>query len=230
MSKFDAVCDELRKIDADIVGLQELDRFSTRCGSDVDQLKRLAEELGYPYYYYTMTVPSYGEGSEYGHGILSRYMIQKSESFMFKDFPGNIDGTEPRGFSRSEIKIGDKTLVFYNCHLANHSDMQMLNITTMMEKDMKKGNYAVVTGDMNAWPWQLAKGIDSEFCTMLNTEEGEQHTVYQPSKDGTITSIDNIVVTNNLDYYWDDEKKTGIVVTYTPASDHLPIYTKINFK
>ena len=52
-SKFEAVCEELRKIDADIVGLQELDRFSNRCGAQVDQLKELADELGYSYYFYT---------------------------------------------------------------------------------------------------------------------------------------------------------------------------------
>jgi hypothetical protein len=42
--------------------------------------------------------------------------------------------------------------------------------------------------------------------------------------------IDNILVSDNLNYYWDAKKKCGIEVVNTLASDHKPIYTYINFK
>ena len=226
MSKFDAVCEELKKIDADIVGLQELDRFSKRCGVGVDQLEMLAKKLGYNYWYYTKTVPS--SGGEYGHGILSRYPIKKKESNYFADY--NIDAPEPRGYSRSEISINGKTLVFYNTHLAGQQGLQMMHITTRMEKDMEKGKYAVLTGDMNHWPKELEGYIDADYCTMLNTVKNPQNTTYQAMLKYEINGIDNIVVTNNLEHYWDSYLNTGIKVVETSASDHLPIYTYIKMK
>ena len=227
MSKFEAVCDELRKIDADVVGLQELDRFSNRSGANVDQLKELADALGYPYYYYTKTVPS-GNG-EYGHGIMSRYPIVSKNSYFFADY--NIDAAEPRGFSRCELKVGNKLLVFYNTHLAGQQASQMMHITLMMEKDMERGKYAVLTGDMNAYPSHLNSSVDSEYCTLLNTVENPLNTTYVESVTMLrVNPIDNIVATNNLEHYWDADLKTGIKVVEASASDHLPIYTYVRMK
>jgi endonuclease/exonuclease/phosphatase family metal-dependent hydrolase len=231
MSKFQAVCDELRKIDADIVGLQELDRFSKRSGAEVDQLMQLAKALGYKYYHYTNTVPS--GGGEYGHGVLSRYKLNNSKIYSFQDYAGDINPGERRCFSRHELKINGKTLVFYNTHLADARDRQIGIITGMMEKDMKAGKYALVTGDMNYLPHELAQGVDADYCTMLNTVDGAKNTTYQGWINPTQHSynkIDNIVVTNNLEYYWNSKEQSGIVVTNTSASDHLPIYTYVRFK
>lgn len=228
MSKFEAVCDELRKIDPDIVGLQELDRFSKRSGAQVDQLERLARELGYNYWHYTKTVPS--DSGEYGHGIMSRFPIKKSESIFYKDVGIDDNGAEARAYSRSELKVNGKTLVFYNSHLAGKQGEQMMHIALKMEKDMAAGKYAVMTGDMNYWPKELYSYIDHDYCTMLNTKTNMLNTTYQGYVKGEINGIDNIIVTNNLEHYWDSALNTGIKTVETSASDHLPIYTYVKMK
>lgn len=223
MSKFNAVCAELRKINADIVGLQELERFSQISGKDVDQLKVLAEELGYPYYHYTKTIQSSAGGGEYGHGVMSRYPIQSSEIFPFYEF--YVDAPEPRAFSRHIIEIEGKELAFYNTHLAGPIPDQFDVITKKMAEDKENGLYAVVTGDMNIDPATLQPKANG--CILLNTVENPQRTSVP---DGWLfPPCDNIVVTDNLEYSWDDAKKTGITVINSTASDHKPIYTKIRF-
>lgn len=226
LSKLDAVCAELRKINADIVGLQELGRFSESAGgTDKDQLKLMADKLGYSYYYFTKTDNLSGGISEYGHGILSRYPIKSSEDHPFYLY--YVDGTnEKRAFSRHIIEIEGKELVFYNTHLAEKIVDQFDVITKMMAEDKANGRYAVLTGDMNIDPANLNPKTNG--CIMLNTVENPQRTSVP---DGWLfPPCDNIVVTENLEYWWDAAKKTGITVVNSTASDHKPIYTQIRFK
>lgn len=225
LSKLNAVCAELRKINADIVGLQELERYSVDAGgADADQIKTLAETLGYPYYYFTKATTVSGGISEYGHGILSRYPIRESKDYHFYEF--YCDASEPRAFSRSVLDVDGKELVFYNTHLAGPIPDQFDVITKMMAEDAQNGLCALVTGDMNIDPATLDPKRNG--CILLNGVENPVRTAYE---DGWLfPPCDNIVLNELLDYEWDDAKKTGITAVNTSASDHMPIYGKIRFK
>lgn len=223
--QFAAVVAELRKIDADIVGLQEVDRFSPR--KNADQVKDLAEALGYKYYKYTKTI-DYGSG-EYGHAIMSRYPILSSKSYAFADAPGDIDAAEPRAFSRHVLKIDGKHLVFYNGHLAEKTPNQLMYmVENFMAKDLKSGLPIVMTADFNATPQGLIGCFDMDQYTLLNGGDDFENCVGTTNDNNA--PIDNILVSDNLNYYWDAKKKCGIEVVNTLASDHKPIYTYINFK
>ena len=87
-----AIVEEIKTINPDIIGLQELDNATSRSGY-VDQLKMLADECGYEYYYFTKTIDFMG--GEYGHGVMSKYPITKTESKKFDEHFG-----EERCFSR----------------------------------------------------------------------------------------------------------------------------------
>lgn len=222
--QFNAVVAELRKIDADIVGLQEVDRFSPR--KNADQVKDLAEALGYKYYKYTKTI-DYGSG-EYGHAIMSRYPILSSKSYAFADAPGDIDAREPRAFSRHILKVGNKRLIFYNGHLAEKAPEQLLYmVDKFMAKDVASGLNVVMTADYNAYPESLLGCFELDSFTLLNGGDDFDNEVITT---GDGHPIDNIMVSDNLNYYWDRQKKCGIEVIKTNASDHYPIYTYINFK
>ncbi len=223
--QFAAVVAELKKIDADIVGLQEVDRFSPR--KNADQVKDLAEALGYKYYKYTKTI-DYGSG-EYGHAIMSRYPILSTKTYAFADAPGNIDAQEPRAFSRHVLKVNDKRLVFYNSHLAEKGPNQLLYMVDhFMAKDVESGLSVVMTADFNAVPSQLIGCYDLDLFTLLNGGDDFENCVGTTNDNNS--PIDNILVSDNLNYYWDAKKKCGIEVVNTLASDHKPIYTYINFK
>ncbi len=223
--QFDAVVAELKKIDADIVGLQEVDRYSPR--KNADQVKDLAQALGYPYYKYTKTI-DYGSG-EYGHAIMSRYPILSSKSYAFADAPGSIDAAEPRAFSRHVLKIDGKHLVFYNGHLAEKTPNQLMYmVENFMAKDLKSGLPIVMTADFNATPQGLIGCFDLDQYTLLNGGDDFENAL-GTTNDNNVP-IDNILVSDSLNYYWDAKKKCGIEVVDSLASDHKPIYTYINFK
>ncbi|MBQ7035237.1 MAG: endonuclease/exonuclease/phosphatase family protein [Clostridia bacterium] len=221
--QFEDVVKVLREIDADIVGLQEVDYFKSRSGSK-DQVKELAEELGYPYYHFTKTIDS--GGGEYGHAVMSRYPIKSSKEW---HFPDDINATEPRAFSRHVIDIKGKQLIFYNSHLAQKSPEQLIYMMDrFMEKEAKDGKAVVMTADYNAKPVSLIGCFELDAFTLLNGGDEFDNALKTTVDDGG--AIDNILVSDNLDYYWDAEKKCGIKVIETTASDHYPLYTYINFK
>ena len=221
--QFEDVVKVLREIDADIVGLQEVDYLKPRSGTK-DQVKELAEELGYPYYHFTKTIDS--GGGEYGHAVMSRHPIKASKEW---HFPDDINAAEPRAFSRHIIDIKGKQLIFYNSHLAQKSSEQLAYmVDRFMSKEAKEGKAIVMTADYNAKPLSLSGCFDPASFTLLNGGDEFDNALKTTVDDGG--PIDNIMVSDNLDYYWNKETNCGIEVIETTASDHYPLYTYINFK
>ncbi len=208
------VVGQLKSINADIVGLQECDFNTTRSGPG-NQVKKLAEDAGYRYWYFAKTIDH--RGGEYGHGILSKYPISNSEVTFFKSQSG-----ETRNVERHEIEIDGKTLVFYNTHL-NGTVNQYREIHNMMIKD----KYAVLTGDLNFEPIKLEGWMDADVFLALNGGPTLKHKVKTTSG----SCIDNIIVTKNtIDYWFDEKAQTGITVHKSDASDHNMIYGYIKLK
>ncbi len=224
--QFEAVAAELRKADADIVGLQEVDQYTSRSGSDKSQVEELAKELGYTYYHFVKTI-SY-RGGEYGHAIMSRYPIKNVDIYRFADAPGGIDAREPRAVGRYVLDVGGKELIFYNGHLAETSAAQLKYLNTFMEADADAGKNVVMTADFNMFPWSFKGCYDTEKFTALNG--GDDFNSCLNTTTLEMKPIDNIIVSDNLDYYWDDAADNGVKVVRSTASDHSLIYSYIRMK
>ena len=221
---WDAIVAEIKKVDPDIIGLQELDNNTERSGQG-NQAQLLAEKLGYDYWYYAPTLPQF-QGGQYGHGVVSKFPIVNSEYLEF-----DVNPEETRNYERHEIRIGDQTLAFYNTHLClgkkGEQVEQLAEITARMEQD----TYAVLTGDLNLKPDRFTEVINGEKLVMLNggpTYETWKYTYPQGAK--PTTPIDNIIVTKNIEYYWEEENKSGIIVNYADCSDHNMVYTYLKLK
>ncbi len=226
-SEYDEIGAELRALNADIIGLQEIDHYNSR--NNVEQMEIIAEEAGYEYWYFGKAVDY--AGGAYGHGILSRYPITKSETIVFQDQYG-----ENRSYERHEIYIDTTddgeangyTVAFYNAHLCLDStkavqNAQLNEILTSMEADTVP---AVLVGDMNATPDQLKDTVDATSMTMLNG-----------GKDPDVNAItchngkpiDNIIVSEDWDHFAYDNG-LGIMVIESEWSDHNMIYTYLKLK
>ena len=228
-AKMEEVAQTLERLDADIIGLQEVDYYASRTGN-IDQVKWLAERLGYQYYRFTSTTGNYGTA------VISRYPILKSEDFYFA---GNVqengirlDGLEPRGFSRNEVDTdldGVADLIFYNTHLGNYTPQQLQYMSAWLEADHDAGNKVVCTGDFNLWPWDFVNRYDTSKLTALNG--GDDFNYFEES---TIqdygNAIDNIMVSDNMEFFWDEARDCGVIEDYSKASDHSPIYSYIKVK
>ncbi len=214
------VCENIRSVDPDIIGIQEVDSHTSRSG-DYDQIEKLAKDLGYEYYYFARTIDY--AGGEYGHGVLSKYPIKESKIVVF-----DAQKKEERNVERHIIDINGADLVFYNTHLAGMPE-QYAEIQEMMVADIEAGKHAVLTGDFNLEPFEFADVFNKEKLTALNGyltlncgQEGE-HTLAS-------TRIDNIIVSNNIQTYMDESTMIGLMDIDNDASDHPMIYTYITLK
>ncbi len=85
----------IRALEADVVGLQEVDRGVARSGS-VDQSRTLGEQLGMSHAFGAFFAY---QGGEYGMAILSRFPILRSEALRLPD------GNEPRVAILAELEL-----------------------------------------------------------------------------------------------------------------------------
>ena len=131
----------LADLDADIVGLQEVDVGTARvCGRDV--LSIVAAAGGYPYYAFARAIPL-GDG-EYGTAVLSRYPIR---SFTVTPLPSK--GVEGRSLGHAVIDVDGKPLDFFNTHVAYENlEARTRHLSLVAEETARCDRY-LLTGDFN---------------------------------------------------------------------------------
>lgn len=203
----------LKEMDGDIVGLQEVDHMNTRTSNE-DQMKYLANTLGYPYYYWTNCT------GNYGHGFLSRYLVKEVKEHTYSSFVGS----EVRKYTRAVLDVEGTEVVFYNTHLTTGTWEQTgTQYKELLSAVYKEKGPTVVTGDFNL---TLA-----EQRPRINTEEvfplygGDLMVI-----DHENYSYDNILIRNINDYYWNETGEIGTKILLSEASDHYPIYSYIKVK
>ncbi len=223
----DGIIQELKDIDADIVGLQEVDKNTNRSkvsGVKVHQVEMLAEKLGYPYWSFDKLIDH--SGGEYGMAILSRFPITKSTVVQY-DAQQSTDHV--RKYGRHELQVGDKKLVFYNTHLCigdSNDSVSKAQLGQLLDQ-MKNDTYAVLTGDLNMTAVTAATVVKNySNLTLLN--DGTSTGMLGSKK--AAQYIDNIAVTNTLKYTWNATVGTGLEVNETQYSDHNLIYAYVSFK
>lgn len=208
----------LKDLDADIVGLQELD-INTRRSGEGNQLQQLAEELGYEYCY-AKTI--FHQGGAYGHGILSKYPIRKSEVVYFDE---KVPGCEDRAYSRQVISVDGLKFTLYNVHITGGYGRiyEPLAEVNQVGKRMLKDPCALLTGDFNLAPDMVEAGLPKADFTLLNNKENPKITTVDFNY-----PIDNIVIRGPLEYR-PFENGDAIEVYGETGSDHYPVVAYVKF-
>lgn len=126
----------LRKVNADIIGLQESDT-ARPSGGNVDAARFFAESLGYYYYYGPNTV-----SGTFGTAILSRFPLENPRTFFSYS---NIDEI---GTAVAEIEVGGRRLAFFNSHPAGNHEAHDAHVEALLEEAWKH-KHVVAVGDYN---------------------------------------------------------------------------------
>ena len=219
----DKIARILREIDADIVGLQEIDDNTKRTGY-IRQTEWLARELDYDYYYFTRTVNK-GDG-DYGHAILSRFPIKMVEEVDFKSQRG-----EHRKYTRALLEIDGKDVAFYNNHFCTQekladgsrdSSAGQAQFNEVGSRFQKEKIPALMTGDFNL-------PIQTQFRLYNRSKITSMNGGKTQTKLHKEISIDNIYVNNLVEYYVDKEGMSVFVGAET-ASDHDPLWSYFKLK
>ncbi|MEF8787959.1 MAG: endonuclease/exonuclease/phosphatase family protein, partial [Planctomycetota bacterium] len=103
----------LDDLDADIVGLQEVDKNCNWSGN-CSQARRIAEHTQFSDYRLGVNNNRAGRYQlVYGNALLSQYPVQQYQNYPFSD--SSIGG---KGFLVAGVEVGDRTLTFCVVHLA----------------------------------------------------------------------------------------------------------------
>ncbi len=228
----DQVAEQIKAVDADIVGFQEVDYFTGR-STPADQIAAIAEKAGFPYYKFepvielsnnnkTEKAPEDADMDLYGHAIMSKYPITKSEIIWPK--AQSKDG-EPRNFGRHEIDVDGTTVAFYNTHL--DFSLGRDQYTEVQEKYMAKDEYAICVGDFNENYSEFGVFFDyDKFYNFTFGENGENVIVRSETNKQL---IDHIIVTKDKFVWKDGGLGNGLYQKeHNGASDHHMLYCYLN--
>lgn len=214
------VADLIDAEDADVVGLQEVDRHWSARSDFVDQASWLARELNmHVAYGANLDRDPLNPGEprrQYGTAILSKRPILDWDNTYLPRY----DGHEQRGLLRARIVVRGVPVQVYNTHLQHNDAAERLEQVKAITNLIGTPDESVVlVGDLNATP--DAPEIDALVDGLVDAWEaagvgdGDTYPVEDPDRRiDYVMSSDDVVA------------RTAAVVT-TQASDHLPVWADL---
>lgn len=195
----------IRELDADVIGLQEVDAFVMH--KEGHQLDLIARETGYEL---VVGATMYWENAEYGNAILSRLPILSSRNHDITVHP-----FEPRGALEAEIDAWGRPVRVLNTHLGLRFLERRRQVHRLLRiASARKDVPLVLLGDFNEW-------IPRVGCTKTLTHHFATHAHLR-----TYPSVRPLFGLDRI-YVNQAERLHGVeVVSHAlarRASDHLPV-------
>lgn len=220
------IATEIERSGADIIGIQEVDRFLPR--SDLqDQAAELARLLNMHVCYSpsedrhnTSKTSAYIRDKDeqtrldgqYGNAILSHFPITAHQ---FHYLPGE---RERRSLLQTEIEINGSKLNFFCTHLGLDETEQTTQVDALI--DVLKSTYGsiVLVGDFNMTP---ENPLLTKLSAAISKVTLPANVTTFAGRKGDIIEIDHIFTNLPLD-------KSGAWTQVTDASDHHPLLAQIH--
>jgi endonuclease/exonuclease/phosphatase family metal-dependent hydrolase len=236
---------ELKKVNADIIALQEID-YNSKRSYHIDQQKELSK-LGYtnygqninwdkkyvPFPYYPISM-HFGKILS-GQSILSKYPILQQERIELKRNVNNPFYYDSFYIDRlaqvTKIKINDQFLILINVHLEAYDQatrkLQMQQVKSIYIKYYKDFP-TILLGDFNS----DIKYKDAGISLFLKLPETGCAAFSIDNPENTYSSESP---TERLDYIFYNKQfikeiDAKILTQFELASDHLPLLLKFKFK
>lgn len=215
------IADVIRNSNADVIGLNEVDKNYDARSNYVDQPAWLANELGMYYRFQKTTwkaaTPESGnKPREFGHMVLSKYPIEDSESMIFTEYD-----THFRGILETRINVNGNTFHFYITHLGTDIADHASQIQELLSYTSRRAGPKIVAGDFNFIP------TDGQHAAMDVAYNDPLATALQPYTFKTTSP------SKRLDYLWGTShvaySNTNIISTPTTilAADHFPFVSEV---
>lgn len=207
----------------DIIALQEVDRFTNRSGTGLDQAKEIAQRSGMNYYFAKAMDQ---DGGEIGQAILTRYPIEATDTHAL---PG-ADGVEAYirsiGVVQVEIENGQKVLfgAVHLDHLTDQSRRAQVREMMIYLRDTYPDMPIIIGGDLNMTP-------TNEIWNLINTAYVRGCNYICPGTfpaSNARTTIDYLFMNHKADTLFDISDYYTVPETY--ASDHLPLAMELEYQ
>ncbi len=204
----------IKKVNPDIVALQEVDVFTTRNGKDVHLARDLAALCDMDHWFFAKAMDFHG--GEYGDAIISKLPFKETEAYTLTgDWAGQR--IETRSAARATIEVGGKEICFISTHFDHTSNEKWRILQAKELVEIVKGIDipVIVGGDLNCTPKSepmkilyevLASPCKTGDC--LGTFVGSKNVI-----DYLVYRSDNVLTLSSYGIYsWADTE-----------SDHFPV-------
>ncbi len=228
----------ISKMNADIVGLQEIDNMTKRSvGYDknkktINQAQYIADKLGMNFYF--CEERNYGKGyGAVGNAILSKHSIKLRKRYEFTSGKEKFDTRVVSCAVDVSIVGYPKPIVAVGAHLyqlkGSVLDRQIDELSMVFSPwVIKDRSYPIIIGDLNIFP--KSQEYNRLTLTWTDTDNGEKYTAPSWSPD---RKIDYVMTSKsqkwNVKSVWvpnpDDKVSTG--KKYLEISDHLPLVVEM---
>jgi endonuclease/exonuclease/phosphatase family metal-dependent hydrolase len=215
-----AQCDFIRRVNPDIVALQESDT-ARPSGGFVNSAKYFADTLGYHLYYGPTSV-----AGTFGTAILSRFPMRYGRTiYTYSD-------VDEVGTAVVDLKIGDKLVTLYNNHPAG-SDTVMNAHADMLVKEIQHGGPVIAAGDFNSRPDEapykaIAATLNDSWATLHPTGKGPGYNLNTNAPKGEIDMtrrIDHIFVSEHFEVV-----STHYILPPDSVTDHPAHWAVLRWK
>lgn len=220
------LADVIRKADADIVGLNEVDIETERSGG-VDQAGRLGELLGM-HVVYGPNIEY--QGGLYGNALLCRYPVERCRNVSL------VAGGRARwGLLHAELAAGGRTLHVLVTHLSLEPAERAEQLQRIANVVKALTGPVVFMGDLN-----IVAGTDEDPARVLRpllrdawthmlkarAGHGDPPSGYTFPADNPVRRIDYIFINDGLDLAGEN----AVYTVDTQASDHLPVVAALRWR
>ncbi len=213
-----AIVNVIKKSDADLVALQEVDVNTERSGKGLNQARELAKRCGM-HFFFVKTIDH--QGGDYGIAVLSKFPIVDSAKYKLPMQEGA--GGEPRGLAVVTVKLkGGKKVVFASTHFDLKAANKPLQAEEVNRIFKDQSLPLVLAGDFNSLPESDAITIlDKEFTRTCRENCGFTIPEVNPNR-----TIDYIMFKKPEQF----EVLSHKVISEPYASDHLPLLAELKVK
>jgi endonuclease/exonuclease/phosphatase family metal-dependent hydrolase len=208
------IAEVLRRIDADIVALQEVVGAGPRGASHIEQI---GAALGMGW---VMAPTRQLRGHQFGNVVLSRFPIvsHAQHDLTWKS-------CEERTLQRADIDVGGRRLHVYNVHLGTalierrHQARQLADLMT----DRRVPGPKLLLGDFNEWTRGLTTKLLSEHLQSVDLQQFMRRKRHYPGL-FPILHLDHIYYDGALEVLHIEVFRARLSLV---ASDHLPLVADI---
>lgn len=223
---YDAIASVLRRLDADVILLQEVDRDCRRTG-----YRNVARDLAYGL---DMNWVVAGEFQEIGEGrrdvaaitgqaILSRFRIDDADVLPFSAqdrWRWSINPVQPRRGGRIALAARTAGMLVYNTHIESGGNeglkrRQVTEILAHQNRTAGGASPVLIAGDLNNGPIVRSRALRSFAAAQFDDALGDS-TKRGPTSLGQRHPIDWIFIKNI-------GALSGRIVDAPDASDHYPV-------
>ncbi len=217
------IAEVIHKSDADIIGLNEVDKHFSKRSLYEDQASWIANQLKMDLVFSpSISIKSKRstEMRQYGNALLSRFPIIEKKIHVFKNRSGLLEG---RSLLEGTIQINKQLFRIHVTHLSLNPFLHKKQSDFIISQSQKDSHPIIIMGDWNMKPgskgWRKLTHEFQDVWNILGKDAGYTYPSLHPR-----TRLDYIFVSRNLKVI-----EAEVVTTMPKASDHLPLIATLRY-